>query len=144
MARTIEEIDADLAKAESYLGASEWGAAVGAAGEWKQELLAEKAALLPPVIREAATTLEALQAQLAEARAEVERLTGERDRQYDENVHRIAEQASAEADRDRLSTLLKEAVEGLRAIAGIVDWPDPDMGFNDLARSLLAKLEERG
>ena len=39
---------------------------------------------------------------IAALEAEVTRLTGERDRQYDENVHRIAEQAKVETERDRL------------------------------------------
>ena len=46
----------------------------------------------------------------ATLRAENERLRGERDRQYDENVHRIAEQAKAEGERDAL----RAKVERLR------------------------------
>ena len=36
----------------------------------------------------------------------VQALTAERDRQYDENAHRIAMQAKAEAERDRLREAL--------------------------------------
>lgn len=49
--------------------------------------------------------------QLAEARAEIERLTAERDRQYDENVHRIAEQAKAEAELATLKAAMVKPLE---------------------------------
>ena len=42
-------------------------------------------------------------------RDRIEQLTAERDRQYDENAHRIAMQAKAEAERDRL----REALVGM-------------------------------
>ena len=44
---------------------------------------------------------------LAAARAENERLTKERDAQYDENVNRIAMQAKAEAERDEARASLR-------------------------------------
>ena len=40
------------------------------------------------------------QAEISRLTAALEEVTAERDRQYDENVHRIAEQARAEAERD--------------------------------------------
>lgn len=43
---------------------------------------------------------------LSALRAENERVKAERDRQYDENVHRIVEQTKAEAERDRLQAEL--------------------------------------
>ena len=55
-----------------------------------------------------ATTLRALVARLAEVEAE-------RDRQYDENVHRIAEQAKAEAK-------LAKAVKALRPFSDEAYW----------------------
>ena len=42
-------------------------------------------------------------------RAEIERLTKERDAQYDENVNRIAMQAKAETERDAAMALLADA-----------------------------------
>lgn len=49
-------------------------------------------------------------------RAENERLTKERDAQYDENVHRIAMQAKAEADRDIAKELLRSCINGNNAL----------------------------
>lgn len=49
------------------------------------------------------------EADLAAARAEIERLTKERDAQYEENVNRIAMQAKAEAERDEALALLADA-----------------------------------
>lgn len=51
---------------------------------------------------------------LAAARAEIERLTKERDAQYDENVHRIAMQAKAEAERDEARSMLADAERDMR------------------------------
>ena len=55
-----------------------------------------------------------LEADLAAARAEIERLTKERDAQYDENVHRIAMQAKAEAERDAARFMLADAERDMR------------------------------
>jgi hypothetical protein len=51
------------------------------------------------------------------AAARIEALTAERDRQYNENVHRIAMQAKAEADNARLRAALAVA-------ADLLDWAD--------------------
>ena len=51
---------------------------------------------------------------LAAARAENERLTGERDAQYEENVNRIAMQAKAEAERDEARSMLADAERDMR------------------------------
>lgn len=48
---------------------------------------------------------------LAAARAEIERLTKERDAQYEENVNRIAMQAKAEAERDEALVQMAGAFE---------------------------------
>lgn len=65
-----------------------------------------------------------LKRSLAAARAEIERLTKERDAQYEENVHRIAMQAKAEAERDEalasIAVVRNEAVDWLAA--RLVDW----------------------
>ena len=53
-------------------------------------------------------------------RAEIERLTKERDAQYDENVHRIAMQAKAEADRDVAKKLLRSCLNGNNTLRGTV------------------------
>ena len=45
--------------------------------------------------------------ELAAIRAEIERLTKERDAQYEENVNRIAMQAKAEAERDEARASLR-------------------------------------
>ena len=67
---------------------------------------------------------EAWAADLAAARAEIERLTKERDAQYEENVNRIAMQAKAEAERDEalasIAVVRNEAVDWLAA--RLVDW----------------------
>ena len=42
---------------------------------------------------------------------EIIRISAERDRQYDENVHRIAEQAKAEAERDAIAAATVEAMK---------------------------------
>ena len=57
-------------------------------------------------------------------------LVRERDRQYDENVQRIAEQAKAEARAERLEA-------ALRQIAGIDAWDDLEQGYVDKARAAL-------
>ena len=51
---------------------------------------------------------------LAKARAEIERLTKERDAQYEENVNRIAMQAKAEAERDHARSMLADAERDMR------------------------------
>jgi hypothetical protein len=47
--------------------------------------------------------------------AEVERLTGERDRQYDYNVEQIAKQAALEAENEKLRAALRECEAELNA-----------------------------
>lgn len=61
--------------------------------------------------KEAAAVLRTLAQQNAALQAEVERLTKERDAQYEENVHRIAMQAKAEAERDEALAILAGAFE---------------------------------
>ncbi len=51
--------------------------------------------------------------------AEIARITAERDRQYDENVHRIAEQAKAEAERDAALAQVADAFEAAGKEAAI-------------------------
>jgi hypothetical protein len=48
-----------------------------------------------------------------DAAARIEALIAERDRQYNENVHRIAMQAKAEADNARLRAELTKAADSL-------------------------------
>ena len=83
-----------------------------------------------------ATALEAAQAELAEARAEVARLSG---------GWVLDRAVKAEADRNRLSTLLDEAVAGLTRITWVLDDERGAMEAQALAyaRTLIAKLEEQ-
>ena len=114
---------AEAAEAEAHACGAErerWKERADAAEAKVAELEAQIAGLTKVFEREKADhrahrakaggTNRAAIAKAATLRAENERLRGERDRQYDENVHRIAEQAKAEAERDAL----RAKVERLR------------------------------
>ena len=93
--------------------------------EWVPEALAHIAALnarIATMIDADAVQamLDAAQPIMAEAcrgyEEQIAALTAERDRQYDENVHRIAEQAKAEAERDDLRALVAELVAEIQPL----------------------------
>ena len=84
--------------------------------EFGADLARADRAAPPPACQQEAVT----EADLAAARAEIERLTKERDAQYDENVHRIAMQAKAEADRDVAKKLLRSCLNGNNTLRGTV------------------------
>ena len=84
---------------------------------------------------------------LAAARAENERLTKERDAQYDENVNRIAMQAKAEAERDEARASLRH-MEGFDrctcgpcAIHGTASLADAERDMRQRAADACAGIE---
>ena len=122
-------------------------------------------------IAEAAAALEAAQAELAEARARASMADGLRSLAglgIDGHVAAVqtakdmaGRLVKAEAERDRLAALLKEAVEGLREIekadttqmgtgsyvpgkVSVLTSHDVPGPFAIRARALITKLEERG
>lgn len=89
-------------------------------------------------LRIAETIVKEFGADLAAARAENERLTKERDAQYEENVHRIAMQAKAEADRDIAKELLRSCINGNNALRKTAQERKSE---RDEARTMLADAE---
>lgn len=55
---------------------------------------------------------------VAELEAEVERLTGERDRQYDQNVEQIARIAQLQATVEALEVVLKDREAEIKSLSG--------------------------
>lgn len=80
---------------------------------------------------DAADLIDALAQRCADLEARAERAEAELQRQYDENVHRIAEQARAEAERDAIAAAAFEAAaqvceEYPRAAPDENEWPHYD------------------
>jgi hypothetical protein len=82
------------------------------------------------MLDEAANEIEQNRIDLEEYRLDVERLTGERDRQYDYNVEQIAKQAALEAENEKLS----------RDYQSARDAHDKVLAENEKLRAALEKL----